>query len=140
MRKTLRTAAVAAALTAGMVSFALARQGTAKRNYDPKTEVTVTGTVEEVKTYPRKGGGAAGEHLLLKTPDGVLDVHLGPSDFLKEKGFDVAAGDTIEVTGSKIKGKEAEAIIARQVKKGEKTWTLRSASGVPEWSRGPKGR
>ncbi len=138
--KVLRTAAVAAALTAGTVSFALARQGPATRNYDPKTEVTVAGTVQEIKTYPRKGGGAAGEHLLLEAPDGVVDVHLGPSDFLKAKGFDVAAGDAIEVTGSKIKGKEAEAIIARQVKKGEKTWTLRSASGVPEWSRGPKGR
>jgi hypothetical protein len=140
MRKTLRTAAVAAALAAGMVSFALAQPGPAARKYDPKTEVTVAGTVQEVKTYPSKGSGAAGEHLHLKTPDGVVDVPLGPSDFLKAKGFDVAAGDAIEVTGSKLKVNGADAIIARQVKKGEKTWTLRSASGVPEWSHGPKGR
>jgi hypothetical protein len=104
--------------------------------YDPKTEVTVNGTVEEVKEYPSRSGWRTGQHVTLKTDTGSLDVHLGPTDYWKKNGFELAKGDSIEVTGSKIKVDDAEVVLAREVKKGEKTVTLRNAQGVPAWSRG----
>ncbi len=106
--------------------------------YDPKTEVTVTGTVEEAREIPSQGGGHAGMHALLKTEGGVFDVRLGPAEFWKRHGFELAKGDSIEVTGSKVKSGDAEFLIAREVKKGDKTVTLRDSSGVPVWSRGPR--
>jgi len=106
--------------------------------YDTSKETTVKGTVQEVQqTTGRRGG--EGTHLILKTADGTLDVHLGPASFVKEKGFTFENGDTIEVTGSKTTFQKGEALIAREVKKDGKTLTLRDAKGYPAWSRrGPR--
>jgi DNA/RNA endonuclease YhcR with UshA esterase domain len=63
-------------------------------------------------------------------------VLVGPSSFLQEKNFSFAKGDQIEVTGSKVKYGTSDAIIAREIKKGDKVLTLRNEKGVPEWSMG----
>jgi len=104
--------------------------------YDPKTESTIRGTVEEIKHYPSQKGWRTGEHLMLKTEGGTVDVHLGPTDYWEKNGFSLAKGDSLEVTGSKVKVDDAEVMLAREVKKGEKSVTLRNAQGVPAWSRG----
>lgn len=95
----------------------------------------MNGTVEEVKTITARHGWN-GIHLTLKTADKTLDVHLGPATFLKEKGFSVAKGDQVEVTGATATFGDPEALIAREVKKGDKTLALRDARGIPKWSRG----
>lgn len=104
--------------------------------YEPSAEVTVKGTVQDVKQYQSGRGWRAGQHLTLKTETGDLDVHLGPSDFWKKNGFALAKGDTLEVTGSKTKVDDTDVLLAREVKKGDKAVTLRNAQGVPAWSRG----
>jgi len=109
--------------------------GQGGRRYNPATEITVTGTVAEVQQYTR-GGGWGGTHLTLKTDHATLDVHLGPTRFLAEEKFSFAKGDQLEVTGSKIPYGGGEALVARLVKKGDKTLTLRDAAGIPLWSRG----
>ena len=111
------------------------KMGGADSNYDPKTETTVSGVVEEVKQQagPR---GITGTHAVVKTENGVLDVHLGPSDFLSKQGLALAKGDSVEIVGSKVTMNGKEALIAREVKKSNKTFVLRSASGKPMWSGG----
>ena len=101
--------------------------------YDPATELTIQGTVEEVSQLKTP---AMGTHLTLKTDKENFDVRLGPSAFLTANKFEFAKGDQIEVTGSKIKVAGADAILAREVKKGGQTLTLRDAKGIPRWSRG----
>jgi DNA/RNA endonuclease YhcR with UshA esterase domain len=122
-------------LTAAVV---FAQQQTGQRRgmprYDPATEATVTGIVQEVKQVAGSAGWS-GTHLTLDTDAGTFDVHVGPSVFLTEKGFTFAKGDQIEVTGSKVKYEAADALIARVVKKGDKVLTLRDAKGFPVWSR-----
>jgi hypothetical protein len=71
----------------------------------------------------------------LKTDGGSLDVHLGPTDYWKKNGFELAKGDSIEVSGSKSKVDGTEILLAREVKKGDKAVVLRNAQGVPAWSR-----
>lgn len=130
-----------AVLTLGAAS-ALAQHGRgqgAGRMYDPATETTVKGTVEEVKQIPGQRGGPGGTHLMLKTDKETLEVHLGPTAFLEKEKFTFAKGDQIEVTGSKVKIGAADALLAREVKKGDKTLTLRNAQGVPVWSGGRRG-
>ncbi|HET7212340.1 MAG TPA: DNA-binding protein [Terriglobia bacterium] len=133
-------------LTAGValmsclvLPFTYAQQGPGPgrgtRIYNPANETTVNGTVEEVKTITGRHGWN-GTHLTLKTADKTLDVHLGPATFLKEKGFSVAKGDQVEVTGATATFEDSEALIARKVKKGDKTLALRDARGIPKWSRG----
>lgn len=112
---------------------ALVQSAGRDRVYDPNTETTVKGTVEEVKTMQGLWDWG-GTHLDLKSDSGTFDVHLGPSSFVESKGFTFAKGDRIEVTGSKVKFQDHDAIVAREVKKGDKVLTLRNAQGTPEWS------
>lgn len=122
-----------------VLPFAYAQQGPGPgqrtRMYDPATETTVKGTVAEVNNVTGRHGWN-GTHLTLKANGKTIDVHLGPSAFLKEKEFNFAKGDEIEVTGSKATYGNSTAIIAREVKKGGKTLVLRNAQGIPEWSGG----
>lgn len=119
--------------------FVYAQQGPGRsqrtRMYNPATETTVKGTVEEVKTITGHRGWN-GTHLMLKTEDKSIEVHLGPEAYLKKKGFSFAKGDQIEVTGSKAEFGGSEVIVAREVKKGSETLVLRNEQGVPKWSRG----
>lgn len=132
--------------------------GQRARMYNPANEITLKGAVEEVKTVTGRHGWD-GTHLTLsiqnsvtdvqervekgkvvsevrKTEGRTVDVHLGPASFLKDKGFSFAKGDKIQVTGSKVEYLGAEALVAREVRKGDKTLVLRNAQGIPEWSGG----
>lgn len=112
--------------------------------YDPKTEVTIKGTVDEVQkqmmhTPPGRGtmAGMGGTHLKLVTEKGTMDVHLGPTAYLDDKKFTVNNGDVVEIRGSLVKIGGNEAVIAREVTKGSEKVVLRDANGIPLWS-GPR--
>jgi hypothetical protein len=101
--------------------------------YDKATEKTLTGAVENVFQVP--GDNAmSGTHLVVKTKDGEIHVHAGPASFLASKKVAFKKGDRIEVVGSLIKGEGFQAILARQIKRGNQVITLRDAAGVPTWS------
>lgn len=103
--------------------------------YDASTEITLKGSVEDVIQATGRMN-FSGTHLTLKAESGTFDVRLGPSSYLAAQKFELAKGDQIEVTGSKVKFGSQEVILAREVKKGDKTLTLRDANGIPQWSRG----
>jgi hypothetical protein len=134
------------ALSIGLVmlgvaaSIAIAQRGygrgSGERRYDPATEMTLTGRVEDVKQQTGRAGGT-GTHLLLKNAEGmIMEVHVGPSAFLQKQGLSFTTGEQVEVTGSKVKVAGADVLLARQIIKGGKVWTLRDERGIPEWSRG----
>jgi len=104
------------------------------RRYNPATEVRETGTIEGVRQV---GGnrGWTGTHILLKTENEDLDVHLGPTEYLAESGFTLVKGDYIEVLGSRVRVGATDALLAREVQKEGKTLVLRDASGTPKWIR-----
>jgi len=105
------------------------------RMYDPNTETTLKGVVQEVKEVPGPGR-ATGTHLTIQSENDVYDVHVGPTWYLKQQKYVFAKGEEVEVTGSKVKYQRAHAIIARQIKKDGATWAVRDEQGVPLWSRG----
>ncbi len=131
---------VAGALVAAAPAFARGGMGRGKARpmYDPSTVVTVKGTIEDVKQMPGRNGGMGGTHLVVATDMGKVDVQLGPTAFLEEKGLEPAKGESIEVTGSKIDYEGVETVIARDVKVGDKSVTLRDEKGVPEWPKGKR--
>lgn len=120
-----------------VVAYGQPRQGrgTGSPTYDPKTETTITGVIQEVKEVSGPGRGT-GTHLIVKAGNEVDDIHVGPTWYLKQQKYAFAKDDQIEVIGSKVKYQGADVIIARQVKKAGNTWTLRDAQGIPVWSRG----
>lgn len=108
------------------------KKGMRMPRYDASTEITVTGTVQDV-LHPQMGR-MEGTHLLLKTETETLEVHLGPSSFVSGKGFSFAKGDSVQVLGSKVTVGGNPAVLAREVTKDGKTLTLRDKTGRPLWA------
>jgi len=102
--------------------------------YDLKTETTTNGMIQEVKEIAGPGRGT-GTHLVVKAVTGVIEVHVGPTRYLKEQKCELKKGMQLEILGSKVNLAGAEVIIAKEIKEGTNTWTLRDAQGVPAWSR-----
>jgi hypothetical protein len=74
-----------------------------------------------------------GIHVQLKTDSGTFDVHVGPAFYLRNKEFEILKGDVLDVTGSKVKIEEKDAILARTITKNGKTLELRDKTGMPLW-------
>ncbi|MGC2195383.1 MAG: hypothetical protein WA628_11970, partial [Terriglobales bacterium] len=122
---------IATIVLAALSSSALAQGGSpaGMPNYDPKTEMSVKGTVDDVQQNAGKHGWM-GTHLLLKTNAKTLEVHVGPSGYITQKQFSFAKGDALEVVGSRVMIEGKPAVIAREITKDGKTLVLRNASGI----------
>lgn len=102
--------------------------------YDPATEVTLKGAVQEVTDRQCPVSGAVGEHLLLKiAEDKTIEVHLAATKFVKTYELVFNKGDEIEVTGSKVKLDGVDTIYAREIKRGNDTFVFRDKNGAPVW-------
>jgi hypothetical protein len=106
--------------------------------YDRAHEQMISGDVIEIKRYTKclaEGGGLAGLglHLILETPTGTQEVHVGPTSFVAEKGFVFAKGDQLEVTGAPCQEICGGALLAREITRGDKMLTLRDGEGRPMW-------
>jgi hypothetical protein len=108
---------------------AFAQNSVPGRFYDPSTETTLKGTVQEVTQGP-----AGGTHLVVKVGEETKQIVLGPPAFLASRGFAFAKDDTIAATGSKVTVNGKEYIIAREIVKDGKTLTLRDKAGKPQWA------
>lgn len=102
--------------------------------YDPSTETTINGTIEEIQTLDTMC--QAGTHLVLKTDKGNVEVGLGPSKFLADQKLELKKGDQVQIIGAKANTRRGEMFMARQITGGGKTVTLRDEKGVPAWQRG----
>src|SRR5215470_18780492 len=104
--------------------------------YDTATEVTVKGTVGELKLVPPTGGKPIA-YLITKTgPDKEKDsvqIFLCPKSFLDQMGIVFKSDEAIEVKGSKVKQGGADLILAREMVKGGETLTFRFPDGKPAW-------
>ncbi|MBZ5508858.1 MAG: hypothetical protein LAO78_25640 [Acidobacteriia bacterium] len=125
-------------LLALMATVALAQnqgkgQGPMSR-YDPSTEATITGTIEEIQTLDTMCH--SGTHLTVKTDKGNTEVALGPTKFLADQKFELKKGDQVQIVGAKANTRRGEMFMARQITSGGKTVTLRDDKGMPSWPRG----
>lgn len=100
--------------------------------YDPATESTFKGVVEELKLVPPTGAKPMA-YLVMKSGQDTVQVFLCPKKFLDDMGVDFKADDSIQVTGSKVKDQGADLTLAREVVKGGDTLTLRFKDGKPAW-------
>ena len=108
--------------------------GPYSRIYNPKTVETLSGEVVSVDKFTPGKRMAYGVHFTLKTEKETIPVHLGPGWYMEKQAVTIAAGDKVEVTGSRIMYQGKPAIIAAEVKKGDQVLQLRDASGVPAWA------
>ena len=107
--------------------------GQTPRMYNVATEVTISGTIDDVITVSG-AGSQGGVHLMLRTTSETLEIHVGPEWFMTQQKYKLAKGDAVSITGSRIKMDTTERVVAREVKKGAETMTFRDAKGFPKWS------
>jgi hypothetical protein len=100
--------------------------------YDAATEAKLKGTVEQLKLETPSGGKPVA-YLVVKNGEEKTQVFLCPKSFLDEMGVTFVAGDSVQITGSKIKQDGADVILAREVTKSGDTLTLRFTDGKPAW-------
>jgi len=133
------------AVLSGAAAAALAQPAQGRRQagpvYDTKTEARFTGSVVDVQDVmpPGRSGrrSLGGTHLTLKTATESLEVHLGPTAFLKDRKVELARGDAVKILGSRVTLDGESVLLAREVTKGESNWTLRDSTGRPLWA-GPR--
>lgn len=122
-------------------AFAQKRPGIKKnkqmysRNYDLNSVETIQGVITEVVSKPSKNKtDMEGVHLMVKTGETILPVHLGPVWYMEQQEYSFEKGENITVTGSRITYNNAPALIAARVIKGEMVLMLRDQNGIPYWS------
>jgi DNA/RNA endonuclease YhcR with UshA esterase domain len=101
--------------------------------YSAATEVTVKGVVQEVRQFWCPVNGDEGTHLMLKTDTGILEVHVAPRRFLHGNGVSFSQGDQIAVVGSMVIYEGHDAMIAREITRGDQTFAFRQPGGRPLW-------
>lgn len=104
--------------------------------YDPASETTIKGHVEELKLVPPSGGKPIAYLLTQTGPDkekDVIQIFLCPKSFLDQMGIAFKADEAVEVKGSKVKQDGADLILAREMVKGGETVTFRFQDGKPAW-------
>lgn len=106
--------------------------------YNPQTEATVQGIVVDAPVI-REGGLPEMVHFTLKAGPETLLVVLGPNWFLARQDFKLAALDRVTVSGSRLLLDGKPAVVAREIRFGEKTLKIRDQEGHPLWG-GPGGR
>lgn len=146
MKRIMSLVAVMTMFSMAVATGALAQQGMCKgsggwgpeapysRMYDPQTVETITGEVVSVDTITPSKGMSYGIHIVLKTDNETIPVHLGPGWYIENQDMEIEPGDNIEVKGSRIIYDDSPALIAAQVWKGDEVLTLRDENGFPVWS------
>jgi hypothetical protein len=104
------------------------------RMYDTARVETVTGQVVSLEPLACRRGNCQGIGLTLNSGAANIAVHLGPQWYLDTQSVKLAAGDTVEIKGSRAFRRGEDIFIASEVKKGSEVMKLRDASGVPAWA------
>jgi len=104
------------------------------RLYNPKTVEPIIGEVVSVDTITPLKGMSSGVHLMVKTDQETISVHLGPAWYVQRQDIKIVPGDKVEITGSRITYQGKPAIIAAEAKKGDEILKLRDENGLPVWS------
>ncbi len=103
------------------------------RLFDPKTVVTVEAEVTKVERVEHKMMGMFAVEATVKTADGTYAVHLGPAWFVENQELQLAAGDKVTLTASKVSARGAPTMIAVEVVRGDDVLKLREKDGTPVW-------
>jgi len=102
-------------------------------NFDGGKVETLDGKVISVDANPSRRGNFQGTHLMVNTNKETIEIHVAPSWYLAEQEFEISPQDNLTIKGSRIKVDGEEAIIAREIIKGDKTLVLRDENGIPMW-------
>ena len=104
-------------------------------------EATFEGRVELLGDFPRgkledlSGMKHVVKHsgLFLKTENGRIIIHLGPTAYFSHHNFQIRAGDTLKVTGFRVEQGSLSLVQAREIMTQDRKLKLRDKNGQPLW-------
>jgi hypothetical protein len=104
------------------------------RCYHPSRVETFSGDVSDITTTTPMPGMTEGVSLLLTMKAVSIPVHLGPAWYIEHLDAPIEVGDHVDVLGAKAVAEGLPAVLAAEVRKGERVLVLRDAAGIPVWS------
>ena len=89
-----------------------------------------------------EGVVASKEHMIedlmyfpLKIGNAIVEVQIGPKEFVERSGFTLNIGDRVTVIGMPIVVNEQHVVLARQVSSGNGVLIVRDQVGLPLWEK-----
>jgi hypothetical protein len=71
----------------------------------------------------------------LRTADTVVEVQIGPKEFVERSSFKLKTGDKVTVVGMPVVMKEQEVVLAREVSSMNGVLIIRDPMGLPLWDK-----
>jgi len=105
-----------------------------KNIYEVNTVETISGEVTNIDKVFSDKNMSYGVQMNLYSSNGQILVNLGPSWFVENQNINIASGDYVNVTGSRININGDQVIIAKEVMKEDKVLMLRDDNGYPFWA------
>lgn len=99
--------------------------------YDVSKETRFQGVIDEMKDRICPISRGVGSHLTVKVDEKVYEVHVAPVKFVKMYGAAFQRGETVEIVGVIIQG--TEAILPREIRRGNQGLVFRDEKGRPIW-------
>jgi len=103
--------------------------------YNAAAEVSVSGTVEETREFFCAISDEPGTHLVLRTDQGRLLIHVAPARFLRSQQFVFNPNDQVSVVGTRVHYQDQDAMLAREITRGNDILIVRDHQGHPLWMR-----
>jgi hypothetical protein len=130
MRQAILVSVVAVA--AAVALRATAADAKTVRLWNPATVATVEGTIDGVERIEM--GEWRCVRLTLRTAEGTLRIRVGPDWYLSERKLAFAAGEKIQVRGSRLQFSGEPTMVAGEILRGGEKIVLRDAGGKAAWS------
>jgi DNA/RNA endonuclease YhcR with UshA esterase domain len=135
----MKTLLVAVMLVAAWVMMPqLARAQASNSNesiaeYDVSKETRSQGVIAEVKDRICPISRGVGSHFTVKIDENVYEVHVAPVKFVKMYGAAFQSGETVEIVGVMTKFQGVDAILPREIRRGNQGLVFRDEKGRPMW-------
>jgi hypothetical protein len=100
--------------------------------YELSRETVLQGTV--LNYIATSTSPPLGAHVILQTPTGPTDIHLGADEFLRGNNLVLAPGDTVQIVGANISDRHGTMFVARVIQKGGQSLAVRTTKGMPLWT------
>ncbi len=104
-----------------------------QKMYNATDVIIVSGDVLSVEKQAPIKGMCFGIFLIVKTGSETLSVHLGPLWYIERLDYKISPGDKVEIKGARLSFNNKPAIIAAEVRHGNKVLVLRDNVGIPVW-------
>ncbi|MGH9733401.1 MAG: hypothetical protein ACRD8A_02265 [Candidatus Acidiferrales bacterium] len=97
--------------------------------YDISKEVKVQGVIEKINGFGNSG--PIGTHILIQTPAGVVDAHLGFGSAASSKNLGISVGQNVTVIGMMETVGRSSVMMARILTTPSRVIVLRNEHGIP---------